>query len=667
VPVIFSVGQSMWDELQQLSPQTVFIFRTQTDVHQNEIGDGPGSMYTGDPIQTARDWMALMLPMWALNKAHYYAPLNEQDPADLAGFAWLNTFTIECMKIAEASGYKLALYAFSAGNPKNLMKPDTEEVISTQQECWAELIPSLKMAKANGHILLLHEYGLGFGTLKASAPYHALRYRAVYEQLHANNADPLLVISEASMGVGFGGNDQTVFMKDAEWYDKELCKDWWVIGCCLYQLGGDENLMDLLPKLSDYISITPTPKIDPPADQKQRGAPRTQYARKFVLVGPGGSDALGSRIYGALRKYGITIGDSADDSGIGDLDSRTVYAVRPEQWPSPLTQAWFTTNYAGATMVGITGTDDEIVAALLAKFGKVAPPPPPQSVQVADRFDAPIGTVLERSQRSPGAWPGKWYDATGYAKMYTVPPNPTAYHTGADLNLPNDGDAHATVVAPANGMIVFAGELAVWGKVVIIRHTLPNGAPLWSRLAHLEAITVAKGAVISIGEQVGTVGNANGRYAYHLHFDIASIDLSVTPGDWPGMVLARVMGNYIDPMILLDPADQSSPTFLIGLHDIGGIDYMLRQGLTGVGLDHVCVTEWKMTLPISAARQLRAVAGFARETSNLSARSAGGSKCSRCSRPDRLQRTLSQCFLHLAECRRLLVGQSGDIKELVYG
>jgi murein DD-endopeptidase MepM/ murein hydrolase activator NlpD len=580
----------MWDELQQLSPQTVFIFRTQTDVNQNVIGDGPGSIYTGDPIQTARDWMALMMPMWAINKAHYYAPLNEQDPSDLAGFKWLDTFSIECMKIAEASGYKLALYAFSGGNPKNLMKPGTEEVVSTQQECWAELIPSLKMAKANGHILLLHEYGFDSAakadapatTLRASAPYLALRYRAVYEQLRANNADPLLVIAEASMGVGFKGNDPAVFMQDAEWYDKELCKDSWVIGCCLYQLGGAENLMDLLPQLADYISITPTPKVDPPADQKQRGAPRTQYARKFVLCGPGTSDALGSRIYNTLRKYGVTIGDSADDAGIGDLDSRTVYAVRPDQWPSPLTQAWFTTNYSGANMVTITGTDDEIVAALLGKFGKVAPPTPPQSAQVADKFDAPIGTVLERSQRSPGKWPGKWYDATGYAKMYTVPPNPTAYHTGADFNLPNDGDAHAAVFAPANGMIVFAGELAVWGKVVIIKHVLPNGAPLWSRLAHLEAIMVAKGAVISIGEQVGTVGNANGRYAYHLHYDIASIDLGATPGDWPGMNLAKVKGNYVNPLIMMDPPVDRGP-IAVGLHDIGGIDYMLKNGKQGVG------------------------------------------------------------------------------------
>ena len=112
VPVIFSVGQDVWQDVQRYSPTTKLIFRTQNDVRQNEIGDGPGSMYTGDPVQTAHDWMSLMMPVWALNKADYYAPLNEQDPALLSGFTWLNAFSIECMKIGEANGYKLDIYPF---------------------------------------------------------------------------------------------------------------------------------------------------------------------------------------------------------------------------------------------------------------------------------------------------------------------------------------------------------------------------------------------------------------------------------------------------------------------------------------------------------------------------------------------------------------------------
>ena len=123
LPVIFSVGQNIWPDLERFSPQTIFIFRTQRNVRFEELGDGPGSMYTGDPVKTARDWMKEMMPVWEKNKAHYYAPLNEQDPAQIEGFTWLNAFTIECMNIAEANGYRLALYAFSGGNPKDVLQP----------------------------------------------------------------------------------------------------------------------------------------------------------------------------------------------------------------------------------------------------------------------------------------------------------------------------------------------------------------------------------------------------------------------------------------------------------------------------------------------------------------------------------------------------------------
>ncbi len=261
VPVVFSVDQNVWPDVQQYSPQTVLIFRTQQNVTGETIGDGPGSMYSGDPVQTARDWMNDMMPKWAMNPAHYYAPLNEQDPPTLEAFKWLNDFTVECMAIAEANGAKLALYAFSSGNPKDVPHPAIGDPF-TRDQAWQELIPSLQRAKANGHLLLLHEYGFDFVTLKASAPYLALRYRRAYRLLAQYNADPPLVISEASAGVGYAGIADNVWLDDAKWYDSEIMKDRAVIGCCLYQLGGAENYWTLVPQLANIISKTPTP---PPA------------------------------------------------------------------------------------------------------------------------------------------------------------------------------------------------------------------------------------------------------------------------------------------------------------------------------------------------------------------------------------------------------------------
>jgi hypothetical protein len=51
-------------------------------------------------------------------------------------------------------------------------------------------------------------------------------------------------------------------------------------------------------------------------------------------------------------KYRFTIGNSADDAGIGDLDVRRVIAVNPEQWPTDL-QAFFREHYPGVEYTGI--------------------------------------------------------------------------------------------------------------------------------------------------------------------------------------------------------------------------------------------------------------------------------------------------------------------------
>ena len=276
VPVIFSVGQDVWPDVQKYSPSTKIIYRVQPSTGAK---DGPQDAYKGDAVQSARAWMALVMPNWAKNKANYYAPLNEFDPGDLAGYRWLNDFTIECMKIAEAAGYKLALYAFSTGNPRDdvgfvaALKLLAEAIqganplykTGSAEEKWYQLIPSLQHAKANGHILLLHEYGLASkaanggpeSSLRSSAPYMATRYRRSLSFLKQFNADPPVVISEASAGVGGLSIGQDAWLADAEWYDSELMKDPGVLGCCLYQAGGAENIKAIFPRLADYISKTP--------------------------------------------------------------------------------------------------------------------------------------------------------------------------------------------------------------------------------------------------------------------------------------------------------------------------------------------------------------------------------------------------------------------------
>lgn len=169
----------------------------------------------------------------------------------------------------------------------------------------------------------------------------------------------------------------------------------------------------------------------------------------------------------------------------------------------------------------------------------------------ADGFDAPVGTLEQRS--SAELWPGTWFDATGFAAYYTAVG--AAYHTGADLNnnTPSwDMDRGAPVYAPASGLVTFAGVgSGTWGQMIVIRHDpLPDGTQVWTRCAHLGERRVETGQRVERGQQIATIGNADGKLNnYHLHYDIAQTDiLERSPGHWPGINRDEVLRHYVDPL-----------------------------------------------------------------------------------------------------------------------
>jgi murein DD-endopeptidase MepM/ murein hydrolase activator NlpD len=66
----------------------------------------------------------------------------------------------------------------------------------------------------------------------------------------------------------------------------------------------------------------------------------------------------------------------------------------------------------------------------------------------------------------------------------------------------------------------FEGE---WGKVVLISYRLPDGRyPPFVEVmyAMLDTMKVVSGQFVKRGQQVGTVGNANGTYKAHLHWEV---------------------------------------------------------------------------------------------------------------------------------------------------
>ncbi len=219
----------------------------------------------------------------------------------------------------------------------------------------------------------------------------------------------------------------------------------------------------------------------------------------------------------------------------------------------PLGTYQFDANNAQAGIVflnDLTGESDKEIAFDAVRWRQIVGITPTNKY-LADGYDVPIGTAAERAAAE--VWPGKWFDATGFARLYRQGTSSQAYHTGADMNLNSpywDSDKHSPISAAAAGVVTYANRVAGWGNIIVIRHDplITTGQVLYGRYAHVESMKVKVGDRVVRGQQICTVGNGEGLYAYHLHFDLSPTSiLSTQPWHWPGMNRDLLLQHYIDP------------------------------------------------------------------------------------------------------------------------
>jgi hypothetical protein len=99
-------------------------------------------------------------------------------------------------------------------------------------------------------------------------------------------------------------------------------------------------------------------------------------------------------------------------------------------------------------------------------------------------------------------------------------------HLGDDLNGigGENSDLGDPIYAIADGRVLLAREGGPgWGNIVILLHAyLDNGERKYvqSYYGHVRDMLVHPGETVKRGQQIATVGTANGRYFAHLHFEM---------------------------------------------------------------------------------------------------------------------------------------------------
>lgn len=162
-------------------------------------------------------------------------------------------------------------------------------------------------------------------------------------------------------------------------------------------------------------------------------------------------------------------------------------------------------------------------------------------IPISEKFAYPVGKTEYVTQARDKK--DEWFNAQDFGENN---------HLGEDWNKNSGGntDCGEPVYATSTGKITYAADAGPgWGNVIIITHYLPDGSKVQSLYGHLQDMTKTSGAVTT-REKIGTIGNANGRYLCHLHFEIRT---QGSPG-WDLVFLGYSMfrTGWVDPSDFID-------------------------------------------------------------------------------------------------------------------
>jgi len=237
-------------------------------------------------------------------------------------------------------------------------------------------------------------------------------------------------------------------------------------------------------------------------------------------------DVIGSK---ALEQFSILMKENAKNSGLGKPKE---FSINPAQMP-PEAEAYRI----------LSGFDNEIsqfnellktlsinigeelsqkVEVVLEKRDIVSPDSPIFFKQLIDRVSLTKDLRLALNFIPLKAPMDYYYISSKFGMRKDPKTKKKRFHRGIDLA----GTWHEDVLAPADGIVIFAGGNGGYGKMIKIQHRYG----IVTAYAHLQKVLVKKGQKVNIGTRIGKMGSTGRSTGQHLHYEIIVNKKHIDPG-----------------------------------------------------------------------------------------------------------------------------------------
>ncbi len=217
------------------------------------------------------------------------------------------------------------------------------------------------------------------------------------------------------------------------------------------------------------------------------------------------------------------------------------------------------------------------------------------STSVSSGFRHPLGDGNSWTESNDGD--GYYvYSGQNFNELVTFSNGNKSYHLGEDWNAEGRDDLGDPVYAAANGEVVAVvsnqgSSTTGFGNYVVIRHDLPhaeliNGkmvSSVYSLYAHLATVGVSEGEIVSIGYQVGTIGDSGYSEGPHLHFEITLAPTLPTSDD--GYNPLGAPDKWVDPSDFINQHRTLGST-----HSVSISDAQITEGDSGTKVMTFTVT-----------------------------------------------------------------------------